>query len=74
MTALTLNHGEELRGATPDTIARREWGKLAFFEPARDRNSPHAGMILRPNRYDPTGRTFDVLAEVAHVETEKPRP
>ena len=57
----------EYRGKTPETIARRLYGKAARVFPSRDPNSPTWGQIVRPSRYG----GYDVLATI--VECDCPR-
>ena len=50
MIDLKTTHGT-FRGATPDTIVRRVYGRKAAFVPRTDRNSPHAGMVTRTDEH-----------------------
>ena len=56
----------EYRGKTPETIARRLYGKTARVFPSRDPNSPTWGQIVRPSRYG----GFDVLAVIGTMTIE----
>lgn len=50
MIDLKTTHGT-FRGATPDTIVRRVYGRKATFVPRTDRNSPHAGMVTKKDEH-----------------------
>ena len=56
----------EYRGKTPETIARRLYGKAARAFPSRDPNSPTWGQIVRPSRYG----GYEVLAVIVTCDIE----
>lgn len=51
----------EYKGRTPETIAKRLYGKTAIVQPSADPNSPTWGQILSWNR---RASAYDVLAVI----------
>ena len=64
-TTITTEHGT-YTGRSVETIIRREYGRKAEFKGSADRNSPHAGLVVR---WDERAGGFHVLATVRSIET-----
>lgn len=56
----------EYRGKTPETIARRLYGKAARIVKSADPNSPVWGQIVRESRYG----GYEVLAVIVTCDIE----
>ena len=56
----------EYRGKTPETIARRLYGKTARIVRSADPNSPVWGQIVRESRYG----GYEVLAVIVTCDIE----
>lgn len=66
-TTITTQHGT-FTGQTVQSIIRREYGRRAEFKGSADRNTPHAGKVVRwENRLN----GYHVLATVHTIDTEE---
>lgn len=65
---MKIRGGAEVTGKSPNSIARRVYGRRAFFRPNRNPSSGLAGEILSPVPHDE--HVFRVRAEVASIDQE----
>lgn len=66
---ITTTHGT-FAGRTVQSIVRREYGRTARVEWSADRNNPHAGMIVRTDKYG-THVLATLYAAAGEVETDE---